>query len=231
MWISTISYRNTRCGLGSFLHLSEVRMKLYTPMALLVGIFLVVPQPMVRAQGNKREQTRAIAEIKKLGGTVEVDRKSSEMPVVGVNLKHTKVVDASLEHLQGLTTLQRLYLKDTAVTDDGIVYVKGLTNLEVLELGRTKVTDNTLGYLKGLTKLQRLDLGGTEVTDKGLAHLKGLTRLETLNLENTREVSDVGLMHLKGLTSLRKLDLHGTKVTDAGVRVLQKTLPKLEIVH
>ncbi len=43
-------------------------MKLYTPMALLVGISLVVTQPMLRAQGGKREQEWAIAEIKELGG-------------------------------------------------------------------------------------------------------------------------------------------------------------------
>src|SRR5438874_11610430 len=134
----------------------------YTAMALLVGILLVMTQPMLRAQDSKREQERAIDAIIKLGGKVEVDAKSPDRPVVEVNLKHTKVIDASLEHLEGLTTIRRLYLKDTGVTDDGIVYVKGLTNLEVLELGRTKVTDNGLGYLKGFTRLQRLDRGGTE---------------------------------------------------------------------
>ena len=205
-------------------------MRLYAPLAL-VGVFLFMTQPMLRIQDSKTEKERAIAEIKKLGGEIEVDTKSPDMPVVGVNLKHVKEVDASLEHLKGLTGLQKLILKDTEVTDDGIVYVKGLTNLEVLELSRTKVTDKGLVHLKGFTKLRRLDLGGTEVTDKGLERLKGLTSLETLSLENTSGVSDFGLVHLKRLTNLRKLNLSGTRVTDAGVQDLQKALPKVKIIH
>lgn len=156
--------------------------------------------------GGQAEQDRAIAEIKKLGGSVEVDATRPNMPVVAVDLKHTKVIDASLEHLKGLTRLERLYLKETQVTDDGIVYVKGLTNIEVLELGRTKVTDKGLEHLKAFTKLQRLDLAGTEVTNKGLEHLKGLSQLQSL-------------------------DLSGTKATDAGIDDLQKARPKLKIVR
>jgi hypothetical protein len=205
-------------------------MRLFAALAA-VGALLVMTQPMLRAQDAKAEQERAIGEIKKLGGKVEVDIKRPGTPVVGVDLKHTKVGDASLEHLKGLTHLEILRLKDSAVTDDGLVYVKGLTNLEVLELGRTKVTDKGLEHLKGFTKLQRLDLGGTEVTDKGLEHLMGLTSLETLNLENLKGVSDFGLAHLKGLINLRKLNLNGTKVTDAAVEDLQKALPKARIIH
>jgi hypothetical protein len=155
---------------------------------------------------DKAEQERAIAALQKLGGKVEVDTKRADRAVVGVNLKHAKVIDASLEHLKGLTKLEILFLKDTAVTDDGVVYLKGLTNLEVLELRRTKVTDKALEHLKRFTKLQRLDLGGTRVTDKGLEHLKGLP-------------------------SLQELDLRDTQVTDAGVKKLQKALPKVKIVR
>src|SRR6266481_2388675 len=115
-------------------------MTLYIPVVL-VGLILVVTQPMVRAQDSKTEQERAVAEIKKLGGKVEVDAKRADAPVVAVNLKQTPVADASLEHLKGLTKLEILSLKDTGVSDDGLGYLKGLTNLEVLELSRTKVTD------------------------------------------------------------------------------------------
>jgi hypothetical protein len=205
-------------------------MRRYASMAV-GGLFLVMTQPMLRAQDSKAEKERAIAEIKKLGGEVEVDTNRPGSPVVGVNLKHTKEVDASLEHLQGLTELQRMSLKGTKITDSGVATIKGLTNLEVLELGRTKVTDKGLEHLKGFLKLQRLDLGGTQVTDKGLERLKGLTGLKTLSLENTTGVSDSGLVHLKGLTNLRKLNLGGTKVTDAGVQDLQKALPKVTIIH
>jgi Leucine-rich repeat (LRR) protein len=205
-------------------------MRLYAQMAV-AGLFLLVTQSMLRAPDGKAEEERAVGEIKRLGGRVEVDTNSPGMPVVGVDLKHTKVVDASLEHLKGLTKLEVLLLKETRVTDDGLVYLKGLTNLEALELGRTKVTDKGLKYLKVFTKIRRLDLGGTQVTDKGLEHLKGLTSLETLNLENATGVSDFGLVHLKGLTNLRTLNLDGTKVTGAGARDLQRALPKAKITR
>ena len=98
------------------------------------------------------EQAKAVAEIEKLGGNVIVDEKSQA--VIGVSLRKTKVTDAEL------------------------VCLKGLTNLEELELERTKVTDAGLEHLQGLTKLQWLGLAGTNVTDAGLEHLQGLTKLQ-----------------------------------------------------
>lgn len=40
--------------------------------------------------------------------------------VTDVILSKTKVTDAGLEHLTGLTKLERLYLNDTKVTDEGV---------------------------------------------------------------------------------------------------------------
>ena len=114
-------------------------MKLFALMTLTV-FTLELAIPALQAQDSKLDQERAIAEIKKLGGKVEMDAKSPDK-VVAVNLGHTKVIDASLEPLKGLSRIETLILKDTTVTDDGIVHIKGLTNLEVLELRRTKVTD------------------------------------------------------------------------------------------
>lgn len=165
-----------------------------------------VTQPLLRATDSQTTQEEAIAAIKKLGGTVEVDVNRPDQPVVSVNLKRTQVMDASLEHLKGLSKLQVLVLKETQVTDGGIVYLKGLTNIEALELGKTKVTDKGLEHLKGFTRLRNLDLAGTHVTDSGLEHLKELRQLQTL-------------------------DVSGTNVTQAGIDGLQKALPKLRIVH
>ncbi len=221
----------------------------------LVGVLLGMTFPALRAADRKAEQARAIAEIRRLGGEVEVDVTRPDMPVVAVNLRHTRLIDASLEHLKGRTELEILYRKDTGITDDGRLYVKGLTNLEVEELGRIKVTDKSLAHLRGFSGLQRLDLGNTEVTDQGLGQLKGLTRLGTLCLDGTQVtdaglahlkrltglralslanmpgVSDLGLAHLKGLTNLRTLNLEGTKVTAAAIQDLQRALPKVQIAQ
>jgi hypothetical protein len=89
----------------------------------------------------KTEQEQAIAEIKKLGGTVTVDKTSSDKAVIEVNLSETQVADAGLEHLKGLTQLQDLRLQWTEVTDAGLVHLNGLTKLKWLDMNATKVTD------------------------------------------------------------------------------------------
>ena len=71
-------------------------------------------------------------------------------------LDNTKVTDAGLVHLQGLSQLQDLGLDDTKVTDAGLVHLQGLSQLQVLELDNTKVTDAGLVHLQGLSQLQAL---------------------------------------------------------------------------
>lgn len=68
------------------------------PVLLLPLGLLMLAAPMPQAGENKNEQERAIAEIKKLGGRVEV--------IVKVSLGNTDVTDAGLVHLKGLTHVQ-----------------------------------------------------------------------------------------------------------------------------
>ena len=131
-------------------------------------------------------------------------------------LNKTKVSDAELVHLEGLTSLEQLYLNETLITDEGLVHLKELGQLKLLHVHETKVTDAGLVHLEELTNLQRLDIGQTQVTDAGLAHLKGLTNLKGLNL-NWTKVTDDGLVHLKGMNNLEWLNLYGTKVAGAGL--------------
>lgn len=142
------------------------------------------------------------------------------------DLSNTKITDAGLEHLKGLTSLQTLYLTNTQVTDAGLVHLKGLTSLQGLNLYGTRVTDAGLVHLKGMTRLKTLNLDLTQVTDAGLVHLKGMTSLKTLSLY-LPQVTDAGLVHLKGLTKLQVLNLSRTQVTNAGL-VHLKGLPNLK---
>lgn len=48
---------------------------------------------------------------------------------------------ALLGHLEGLASLQVLFLSGPQITDAGLVHLKGLTSLEELHLNGTKVTD------------------------------------------------------------------------------------------
>jgi Leucine-rich repeat (LRR) protein len=172
--------------------------------------------------------------------------------VLIVLLQNTRLTDAKLVHLQGLTSLESLGLDNTQNTDAGLAHLQGRTGLQFLSLGRSQVTDAGLAHLQSLTNLRNLSLGGTQVTDAGLAHLQGLKNLKMLGLNRTQitdaglthlqglmnlealgldntQVTDAGLVYLQGLTNLKTLDLTQTQVTDAGVSKLRQALPKCKI--
>ena len=146
----------------------------------------------------------AIAAIEKLGGEVGYDEESPDRPIATVRLAGTKVTEAHLVHMKGLTSLKHLELRDTQVADAGLVHLKGLTDLQLLLLSNTQITDAGLEHLRGLTNLTFLGLVGTKVTDEGLENLNGLT-------------------------ALIQLDLSHTQVTEEGIEKLQEALPNCEI--
>ena len=100
-------------------------------------------------------EPKAVADCEKCGGWVE---KGSHQSIVGVNVANTKITDAGLVYLEGLTKLRTLNLSRTEVTDAGLECVRGLTELNSLDLGYTKVTGAGLERLKGLRDLQSLNL-------------------------------------------------------------------------
>jgi hypothetical protein len=173
-------------------------------------------------------QAEAVAAIKKLGGTVILDKTSGE--VVEVLLMGTQITDAGLEQLKGLTSLTTLFLTHTQITDAGLEHLQGMTSLTRLYLSNTQITDAGLVHLKGMTSLTWLDLRGTQITDAGLEHLKGLTNLTTLCLDFT-QITDAGLEYLKGMTNLIVLSLTGTQITDAGLAENKAALPKWGIIR
>jgi hypothetical protein len=206
------------------------------------------------AEEDQADRAKALAEVKKWGGKVELDEQAAGKPVVGVNLGGTRIKDAGVATLKGLPNLQRLNLARTDLTDESLPHLKvlgqlqlldltgtsvsskgleplqGLTKMQTLNLSSTQVNDQGLSYLKGMKDLRTLNLGLTEVSDKGLETLKGLTKLQHLNLNST-QVTNYGLKHLKGLKDLQTLSVSVTEVTDDGVKELQKALPKLKVTR
>lgn len=150
-----------------------------TPVLVAVFAALSVWLPYHREQ-------EVIQKIKSWGGEVLTKRGApvwlrrlvddEQMPVFdrvkSVQLDFTKITDADLIQLGGLTRLERLNLNGTDVTDAGLHHLGGLTNLEVLRLALSKVGDAGLPSLCGLKKLKYLDLRVTQVTDEGVAVLQ-----------------------------------------------------------
>ena len=80
---------------------------------------------------------------------------------------------------------------ETKVTDAGLVHLKGMTGLEVwLGLSDTKVTDDGLKHLEGFTKLRSLTLHRTQVTEAGV-------RVNTLRVCSFVETPSVNFQGLK----------------------------------
>ena len=144
----------------------------------LVALLACVPVVAAQEGSKDGDEQKVIAEIRRLGGEVGFDEKRPGKPLVDVFLDGTKVTDAGLADLKGLTHLKELDLTDTQVTDAVLADLKGLTRLQRLRLTATRVTDAGLADLKGLKRLTHLYLCDTGVTDAGLAHLKGLTELQ-----------------------------------------------------
>jgi hypothetical protein len=179
---------------------------------------------------SKTKQEQIISNIKRAGGTLSVDSRLPDKPIITIDLHRTRFSDADLEQLKGLTSLRSLNLYGTKITDAGLAHLSGLSSLQTLHLNYTSIGDNGLQSLCGLTNLRELGLYHTHVTDYGLVHLKGLANLQDLALSGT-QITDQGLVNLKGLRNLRRLLLTQTSVTPEGIRELQRVLPQVRIVH
>ena len=65
-----------------------------------------------------------------------------------LQLSSTRVTNAGLSYLRGLTGLRVLWLYDTQVNDTGLVHLQGLTGLRVLNLRSTLVSQSGVDALQ-----------------------------------------------------------------------------------
>ena len=107
------------------------------------------------------------------------------------------VGDAGLEHLAGLSNLERLNLYLTKVTDAGVQHIAQLSNLRWLNLDKTGITDESLEYVKDLSELEWLHVGTTKVSDAGLRRLASLKKLKFLAATRCPNVSEQSAGELK----------------------------------
>ncbi len=88
-------------------------------MKLLVVFALLV----VAVSGCSDRKERAVAAIKKMGGTVTVDWNRPEKPVIGVDFQVWKVTDIDFAHVKEFVNIQSLRLHSADITDSGLLYV------------------------------------------------------------------------------------------------------------
>lgn len=129
-----------------------------------------------------------------------------------LNLRGTKITDATLDFLAGVPTLESLDIGWAQITDTGLEHLSALTNLRRLSMGGNKLTDTSLQFLRQMPQIEYLDVGGTQRTDSGLWSLL---------------LTDTGVQAIAAVTGLHELRLAGTAVTSHGIELL-KPLTKLE---
>lgn len=137
-----------------------------------------------------------------------------------LNLRGTKITDATLEMLGGVQSLESLDVGFAQLTDVGPEHLTGLNNLRELSLGGNKLTASGLEFLREMPHLTYLDLSGAQRTDSGLWSItltnEGVEAIATvadlseLNLAGTA-ISGNGLKKLESLPKLSRLTLQGCK--------------------
>jgi internalin A len=192
---------------------------------LLFLLGLTGSEPFRRRDDHSRQQ--AIAKLRALG-TVTVDERLAERPVLAVNLSGPRVTDTTMELVGDLTELGNLSLFDTRVTDAGIRRIGHLTLLKSLVLDGVQITDEGLSTLTSLENLESLTLNDTRVTERGLECLKGLPNLHELGLHD-ETFGNKSLVALEGMGQLSVLHLLGAQVTGAGIARFQRALPRVRI--
>ncbi|CAI7839949.1 unnamed protein product [Closterium sp. NIES-53] len=107
------------------------------------------------------------------------------------DLRGADIAGSALEGIGSLTKLTHLLLQRTKVRDAGLPHLTGLSSLGVLGLGYCKgVTNASMVHVGRLTGLQVLFVQATLVTDNGLQQMTALTNLTTLRLPNGDYVTD-----------------------------------------
>jgi hypothetical protein len=129
-----------------------------------------------------------------------VDEVGPVYPILSVppyGYQHSPINDACLEQIGKLPRLVLLDLGCSRVSDAGLRHLRGLTCLRYLNLERNRdVTDGALAEIGTLTHLEVLDLDGTGVTDEGLEQITGLRDLRYLGVA-APGVSERGVMRLR----------------------------------
>lgn len=130
-----------------------------------------------------------------------------------------------IEHLQGLSQLQELYLLGNtagpATRNTG----------NVGNTGSTDIGNFDMKYFSKMTSLQKLSVMGNSTNFTGFQHLKNLSNLHYFQLQHCNSILNSGLIQIGEITSLRTLILITMpNINDRGLEGLE-SLNELRILE
>src|SRR5579859_1392544 len=175
-----------------------------------------------------QQHQQAVKDLVSLGGVVDIDDRVPGRQTIALNFDRSRVTDAVLAPLQGLSHLHYLVLSQTRVTDQVMQVLRTHPQIRRLDISDTLITDDGLKCLKYAQALEELYLG-ERITDKGLRYVRTLTNLRVLALEDTK-ATDKALRNLNSLDRLEYLFLSVKQISSKSVQWLVK-LARLQTIN
>jgi Leucine-rich repeat (LRR) protein len=129
--------------------------------------------------------------------------------LVSLSLRETPVGDAALARLHDLkawSKLRSLSLEGTRITDACVAHLQGMSDLEAIYLARTRLSDAVIPRLLALPKLQFIDLQKTRVSANGHASLKLAFRKGDVQWSEPNRTAAQSVLALGGTVAVRPKD-------------------------
>ncbi|MFG0264297.1 MAG: leucine-rich repeat domain-containing protein [Rhodopirellula sp. JB055] len=143
---------------------------------------------------------------------------------------YSKINDAAMAELKGLSKLKRLRIRGCDVTGEGIQHIANNKSLARFELRDSSVDDKGLDVISQLPAVTYVDISECRLASpEGIAQLGKLTGLTYLGLWETK-TNDETLAAFGELVNLEELNLKSTSVTDESLPVLKK-MTKLQTLN
>ena len=153
---------------------------------------------------NELRQDRAIAMIRKLGGTVDEATVNRFIGGWQISTQYDVKLD---EKWQGGVK--------------GLKYIRWLPDVRMVQFRGKQVDNRWVESIAGLDDLSAVELNRTSVSDEAAVHFKTMTGLSQLSVKYS-PLTDAAVEELKHIKSADIVMLFGTKITPAGAEALKK---------
>ena len=118
----------------------------------------------------------------------------------------------------------------TDFKDNNLKLLEGLDSLEKIYLVNTGISDVGLEMISKFPRLKDVGIGSKLITSQGLKPLVELKNLEQLLLRNCSTVSDESVEIFAKIEKLNRLELEGTNVSRSAVERYKKAFPECKVV-
>ncbi len=202
---------------------------------VVIGLLL---WPVASKFNSVRRQRAAVAEIQRLGGSVQFDyqyNRSFDNYQTGQTPDHSSqlgwLVGYDFFDKAEVVFLQYFPYEESTtarVGDEIFATLADMPHLKRLYIDDSLVTNEGMLGLQRCVAITHLSVSSTDISDEGVRNIAKKRSLRDLNISGT-SITDEGLQHLEDMPNLERLYLGGTTITDKGLIHLGK-IPGLRVL-